>query len=162
MSANDNSKKNPVQSKQKPGELYIVSLLFITFVLFFYEAFGDNGILQGELNGPGSISQLIIVVGLIMLVLLFMQFIKKHYKEGTISQVVQTLFSKDLIAIITFIVLYALLLEKLGFILTSILFLFASMVILEPKKILNKLLISLVTVGTIVVIFRYVFQVLLP
>lgn len=162
MSTGDNGKKDSVQAKQKPGELYVISFIFIVFVLFFYQAFGDDGILQGELNGPGSISQLIIIAALVMLVALFIQFIKSHYKEESISKVIETLFSKDLIVTIISILLYAFLLEKIGFILTSILFLFVTMAMLEPKKLLNKLLISLGTVGIIVVIFRYVFQVLLP
>ncbi|NTW70957.1 MAG: tripartite tricarboxylate transporter TctB family protein [Eubacteriaceae bacterium] len=162
MSAKDKEMKQAAQSVQNPGELYFLLILFSVFALFFYEASKQNGLLQGELGGPGVIPQLMIGASLIMIVLLFLQFRKNHYKESYINDVIKTLFSKDLVAILGTVVLYALLLESLKFILTSSLFLFFSMALLDRKKFGHKLMISLATVAMIVLIFRYIFQVVLP
>ena len=162
MSENNNENQQPVQSDQKPGELYLLSLLFLVFVLFFYEALKNKGLLEGQISGPGIIPQLIAGGSIIMIAVLFMQFIKNHYKEGKVFEVIETLFSKNLVVIIVAVVLYALLLEKFKFILTSAMFLFFSMIALEPKKIINKLIVSTTTLAIIVLIFKYVFQVVLP
>lgn len=162
MSENINEKQQSSQSDQKPGELYLLFMLLLVFVLFFYEALKNKGIMEGKISGPGIIPQLIAVGSIIMIFILFMQFISNHYKEAKVFEVIETLFSKDLIVIIVAVVLYALLLEKFKFILTSAVFLFFSMIALEPKKIINKLLISTVTLAFIVFIFKYVFQVVLP
>lgn len=162
MSEINNEKQQPAQSNQKPGELYFLSMLSLVFVLFLYEALKNKGLLEGKISGPGIIPQLIAVGSIIMIFILFMQFIKNHYKEGKVFEVIETLFSKNLVVIIVAVVLYALLLEKFKFILTSGAFLFFSMIALEPKKIINKLIISTATLVFIVLIFKYVFQVVLP
>lgn len=162
MSENNDENQQPVQSDQKPGELYFLFMLFLVFVLFSYESLKNNGLLEGQISGPGIIPQLIAVGSIIMIAVLFMQFIRNHYKEGKVSEVIEALFCKNLVVIIVAVFLYALLLEKFKFILTSAMFLFFSMVALEPKKIINKLIISTATLVFIVLIFKYVFQVVLP
>lgn len=162
MSANDKEIKQPAQPVQNPGELYFLLLLFSVFSLFFYEALKQDGVLEGELAGPGVIPQLMIGASLIMVVMLLLQFRRNGYKEGKIINVINILFSKDLVAILMTVILYALLLENLKFILTSALFLFFSMVLLDRKKYFHKLMLSLASVAIIVLIFRYVFQVVLP
>jgi putative tricarboxylic transport membrane protein len=162
MAVNENKKKHPVQSNKKLGEIYFLVILLALFALFFYEAMGDKGILSGNLGGSGTIPQLMAAAALIMIALLFVQFIKQQYKEGKILEVFKSLFTKELIGIIVMVVLYALLLEKLHFVFTTILFLFFSMILLDRKRIANKLIISVATVAVIVLIFRYIFQVILP
>lgn len=162
MSAKDNEKQQLEESVQKPGELYFLLILFAIFSVFLYQSLKDKGLLEGEIGGSGTIPQLFTGAALIMIALLFIQFVKKNYKEGKILEVIKFLFSRDLIIIILLVVLYALLLESLHFILTTTLFLFFSMMFLERKKVANKLIISMATVAAIVLIFRYIFQVILP
>lgn len=162
MSENNNEKQQPAQSDQKPGELYFLSMLLLVFVLFLYEALKNKGLLEGKISGPGIIPQLIAVGSIIMISVLFMQFIRNHYKEGKVIEVIETLFSKNLVIITLAVVVYALLLEKFKFILTSGVFLFWSMLVLDPKNIINKLIISASVLTFIILIFKYVFQVVLP
>ena len=97
-----------------------------------------------------------------MSALLFIQLMRERYKEGKITEVIKSLFCREVIIIIVMVTLYALLLEKLHFAPTTMLFLFFSMVLLERKKPVNKFIISAGTLASIILIFEYIFQVILP
>lgn len=162
MSINEQEKQKSLQSGKKAGELYFLFILFVLFVILLKEALKQEGILEGVSGGPGIIPQLMSGAALVMVVLLFIQLMRKHYKEGKIIEVIKSLFCREVITIIGMVVLYALLLERLHFVPTTMLFLFFSMILLDRKKTVNKLIISAGMVASIVLIFRYIFQVILP
>jgi hypothetical protein len=145
---------------EKPGELFFIIILILIVAALLTESIKLKGIVQGTANGPGVMPQIISFMLLLLLVLICFQLIKK--KELKVMEVLQYLFSAEVIILLGLVVLFALLLERLHFELTALLFLWASMFLLERRDALKKLVISLFILGTIVLIFAYGFKVILP
>ena len=72
------------------------------------------------------------------------------------------IFTKEIIFIIILLFLYSLLLESIGFEIATLGFLFFSISYLSKKNTIRNLLISLLTVGIIIFVFKTIFKVILP
>lgn len=146
---------------EKPGELYFIIFLFLLTGAFLFESFKLKGIMQGSSNGPGAIPQLMSLTILFMLCLVCIQYVRNH-KEAAPVKVLRYLFSTEVITLLVLVTLYAFLLELLHFEITTLLFLWAGMFLLERRNPFKKLIISVCTLGSIILIFAYVFKVILP
>lgn len=150
-----------INKKEKPGELYFIFFLFLLTGAFLLESFKLKGVLQGSFNGPGAIPQIMSLTILFMLFLVCIQYVRNH-KEAAPVKVVRYLFSAEVITLLVLVTLYALFLELLHFEITTLLFLWAGMFLLERRNPLKKLIISVCTLGLIILIFAYVFRVIMP
>jgi hypothetical protein len=154
--------KQQLAKQQKPGELFFLIILFAIVGAFFVEAAKLKGLFQGTFNGPGTIPQLIVVVMTIMICLHGYGIYKKSSFSSEPLKIIQYLFSINVIALLIMVVLYAFLLEILHFKLTTFFFLFLLMYFFDRKRPLQKLAVSLGTLGFIIVIFAFLFEVVLP
>lgn len=145
----------------KPGELYFIISLFMLAGAFLIESLKLKGIIQGSSNGPGVIPQIMSLSILFMLCLVCIQYVRNH-KESAPIKVVRYLFSTEVITLLVLVTLYALLLELLHFEITSLLFLWVGMFLLERRNLLKKLIISVCTLGFLLLVFNYIFKVVLP
>lgn len=108
-------------------------------------------------TSPGAFPLFISILLLVFSVWIFIE----GSREGR-SKFKDKIFSKEIIVITILLVLYGLLLELIGFEIATFGFLFISISYLTKKDIFKNFLISLLTVGLIIFIFRTVFKVILP
>lgn len=162
MPKQEHMEQKKEQCVKKPGELYFLALIFIIMLLVFIEALEHPGIFPWDPKGPGFIAQIMSLIIMIITILIAIDIIRKDYKEGKISEVVQYLITKQVAAIIIIILIYALLLETLHFELSTLLLLVGTMIFLDRKKPITKIIVSVGTLLFILVVFQTIFQIILP
>jgi len=151
------------QSKPLPaGELKMLALLFVICVALFGDSLRSPGVFQGVSAGPGSIPQLVAGALILMVTGLVISHLRKGYKEGSFGDLVHYLFDKEVVLLIITVSIYGLIIEPIGFVPATILFLVGTMFLLDRKQLVKKLLISVLTVGVLYLIFSTLFQVVLP
>ena len=145
--------------------LGVVMLAFSAFYLVFAQQIKTRPKITPSYSGARVIPTLLGILLAILSVLLIIQGIRRmrsHQDDG------KKMDRGDMIAVtltIAVIVAYTLLLQYLGFILATVLFLFAQMTILAPKEKRNYLLFAIVAVvftALVFVAFRIGLNQLLP
>lgn len=156
-------KQQMEKQQSKPGELLFIIILFAIIGAFFIESARLKGLFQGSFNGPGTIPQLIVIAMIIMICMHGLMIYKSNRLSGKEAvKILPYLFSKNVLTLLILVTLYAFLLEILHFEITTFLFLFILMYFFDKTKPLQKLLVSLGTLGFIIAIFAYLFEVVLP
>jgi hypothetical protein len=164
----DNSNDAPdiieevVEKPLPKGEYKMLALLMIICGGLFYDSLNSPGLFQGVTSGPGSIPQLVAGSLVLMIVVLAIQSFVKGYKEGSFGEFIHYLFDKDVVILITTVLLYGLIVETIHFVPATFLFLVGTMYLLERKHLLLKIAVSAGTVGGLYLIFSTLFQVVLP
>lgn len=161
MPIKEHGKQQNIEHKQK-GELYFLIILLILFSVFLIDALKYEGVMEGRINGSGVIPQFVSVLVLIMIAMLAIKTFERSDKRIKIVEILRFLFCREVIIMITMITLYAILIEKIHFVPTTMFFLFFTMLFLDKTKIGNKLVVSTCTIASILVIFRYIFNIILP
>ncbi len=144
------------------GEFKMMAVMFVISLALFVDSLRSDGIFQGHSAGPGSIPQLVSGALVLMIIGLAIQFFRKHYQEGTFGDLLHHLFDKEVIILLVMLVLYALVVETIHFVPATFLFMVGTMYLLEPDKVVLKLIVSAGTLGLLYLIFSTLFQVVLP
>lgn len=144
------------------GEYKMMVVLFIISLALFVDSLRSEGIFQGHSAGPGSIPQLVSGALVLMIVGLAIQFYRRDYREGGFGDLLHHLFDKEVVILLIMLVLYALVVETIHFVPATFLFLVGTMYLLEPDKLVLKLVVSAGTLGLLYLIFSTLFQVVLP
>ncbi len=145
---------------QRPGESIFLVVLLLGLVRLFPEALRLPGIFQAEWAGPGSLAQLLLIV----LAALAGGLLVGALRTGSAALLptARYLFSRDAVLLLLTVIGYTVGLVPLGFELATLGFLVAAMYLLEPVKLVRKVVLALATVGVIYVIFAMLFEVVLP
>lgn len=152
-----------VSDHERPkGEYKMMLVLFIICVALFIDSLRSEGVFQGVSAGPGSIPQLAGGCTILMIIGLGIQYFRKGYKEGSFADLMHHLFDREVVILLTTLTLYGFILEPLHFVPATFLFLVTTMYLLEPKKLLLKILVSAGVLGVLYLIFSTLFQVVLP
>lgn len=132
---------------------------FSLIILSIFAFFQSFKISSNELTptSPGAFPLFISVLLLIFSVWIFIEGSKKD-----VSTSQDKIFTKEIIFLVILLILYSLLLETIGFEIATLVFLFLAISYLSKKNIIRNLLISLLTVGIIIFVFKTVFKVILP
>lgn len=145
---------------RKPGETGFNIILLLVSVFLFYQAYKIAGF--SALSSPGSIpmaASAIMVISACIIVL-------KEFARPPATGGFQAFFAQILpftIAVMCgLIILFAVVLQKLGFVLTGLVFLWVAIWFLQKRSPLSAALIALLCVVIIYVLFRLIFQVILP
>ncbi|MFT5210549.1 MAG: putative tricarboxylic transport membrane protein [Flavobacterium sp.] len=142
---------------RKPGELTFTLLLFLVSLTISYFAFNISDL--SSMSSTGSIP---------MLAALFLLFsslttLIKTSQMSTNSAAFSDLITPRILIFFASITLgYILIINQLGFLASSILFLFFSILVLHRQGPLLAILISVNALAVIYVVFRVVFKVILP
>jgi putative tricarboxylic transport membrane protein len=144
------------------GEFKMMLLLLVICVALFVDSLRSPGIFQGQSAGPGSIPQLVTGSLVLMIVGLAIQFLRKNYREGSFGDLLHHLFDRQVVFLLTTLIVYGLIVETIHFVPATFLFLVATMYLLEPKKLLLKVIVSAGTLAVLYLIFSTLFQVVLP
>lgn len=151
----------PVPALPK-GEYKMMLLLFIIALALFIDSLNSPGFFQGESAGPGSIPQLVSGSLVLMILALAVQTFRKAYKEGSFGDLLHYLFDKQVIVLLVAVTIYGLVVEAIHFVPATFIFLVSVMYLLEPGKLVLKLVVSAGTLGVLYLIFSTLFQVVLP
>lgn len=157
--------------ENKKFEMGEHSFLWITFaisVVFFIAAI----LLYKEHPGVGGDAAFPVVAAFIMLAGAVLSIFEAHHWEPAhpehltfkekIIQAYRMLFPDKTLLMCLYILLYALILNRLGFNISTCLYLFVSMVTLQPKKPLRSLIASILLTAMIYLCFGVLFRVRLP
>lgn len=157
-------KKRPLEK----GELGFVLVLGV-FSLVALIASLKMFLTAPSLNGEGTVPLITscILVGMIIIMLWEMRGCPGGFAKGTalgqkIKELLQYLFPGMVGVIVVYCIVYALLLNRLGFAVSTLVFLFASMVTLNREHKVRSFVISAVTLACIMVLFQSIFKVQLP
>ncbi|MCI1964944.1 MAG: tripartite tricarboxylate transporter TctB family protein [Oscillospiraceae bacterium] len=148
--------------KRAPGEVWFLGLLFLITLVLFIESRKLKGIFTGFTN-PGSLPQIFILVLFLLIILeLFKTLFREKFVESRLKKALGYLISRDVVSLLIMVVAYVILLPFAHFIVTSSLFLFGTMYLLDRQKPIQKILVSAGVIAAIQLIFHSLMQVVLP
>ncbi len=144
--------------KRRPGELAFALFLTVASLFLLYSAYGISGF--DALSAPGAIpmaTTLVMVIAAAVVVL----------RTARLPIVATETISKDIlpgtvILFVGFLIVFGLLLQPLGFVLTAALFLIITIKVLAKRGWGYTLTVAMGSLVVIWIVFRVVFTVLLP
>lgn len=151
------------------GELASILIFTIIGIIVFILSF-QIYIKNPVLSSQGAFPLLLGILMLIMSALMIFE-LKKYDKatytngsnvSGKVKELIEYLFPGKILPVIILIVFYAIALPRVGFIISTFLYLFLSMAMLKTKDIIKSLLASAVSVAFILIVFQFIFKVILP
>lgn len=148
------------------GEFFIFILLFVFVLFFFIESLKYDGVVQGVYDGPGAIPQIMLGVVLILIIACMVNLIKPLVKMKNwlveLKKITAYLLSLEVVVMSGLILLYAVLITKIGFIIPTVPFLLIGMLFLNRERPLLKLIVSIAFSVFMLLLFRYGLDVYLP
>jgi hypothetical protein len=143
---------------RKPGERIFCLLLVLGSVYLFWQAYNISGF--SSLSSPGAFPLAASAAMILASCVTFLNTLKIPAAEDV--RFVYHCFPPVVAFIMALILIYSVVLESLGFVLTSFVFLFISIQFLYRRSPLTTLAITLLSLIVVYIIFRLVFQVVLP
>ena len=144
---------------RKPGELVFAYLLFAGSITIAYFAFNISGL--SSMSSPGSIPMLAALFLLLSSLTTLIKTRGMSTTEGA-ANFVDLITPKLILFFASITFAYIMIINQLGFLISSILFLFFSILSLYRQGPLLALLISVNVLAIIYVVFRVIFKVILP
>ncbi len=156
-----------MKRKFEEGEFtFILLLLVISMVLFILSLrmYVDTPVLSGPATFPllTTILMIIILSSILWGSKKYNKFAKDRNILEKLKATLNYLFPQKIIQLIALIIIYVLVLPYLGFIITTFLFLFLAMLLFSKKNILQIFTISTGSIVCILIVFKYIFQIVLP
>lgn len=155
--------KKPVQLAPGARAFLVLLVLFSAFML--WQAFGISGF--SSITSPGAFPMLAALVMLLCLVVVLWSGRQSRVAEpaageGSFQHFVRAITPPVVLSFGLTIAIYMLLLDRLGFVVSSYLFLLASMRLLGSARWGLNLLVAALSLAAIYLIFQTVFSVVLP
>lgn len=149
----------PEPRRREPGETAFGYLILVISLLILHQSYAISGFSSVSSAGVfPMIASTVMAVSAAAIILRNRRLATPDPEIGIIRRVAPP----AVVVLTLLIVAYMLALEPLGFLLSSFLFLFASMLYLERRSPLLLLLVSAFSLGLIYLVFRTVFSVVLP
>lgn len=147
-----------------PGELSFMALIvaFSTFMLWASYNISKFESISSAGAFPMVCAAAMLITGLMSLAKTARAKLALEGGETLLQQFARRLAPPQLVLFAVLITIYMLLLERLGFLVSSYLFLASAMQLLGSRRTLLNLLISAVTLAAIYVVFQTAFSVVLP
>ena len=152
------SSQSPLIKTRKPGERLFCFLLVMGSTYLFWQAYNISGL--SSLSSPGAFPLASATVMVLASCVAFLNTLKSPAAEGV--RFVYHCFPPVVAIIMALILVYSIVLDSLGFILSSFAFLFISIQFLYRRSVLTTLTITLLSLIVVYIVFRLVFQVVLP
>jgi len=143
---------------RKPGEALFALLLSLLSLAAVWQAYGIAGF--EALSSPGAFPMAVTAIMVISSLVIAVDTIRSP-RDGT-SDLFRDILPPAAAVMALFILLYAVALRPLGFLPTSLIFLFVSILLLSRRGVLFSAIVSVGSLLAIYVIFRLVFSVLMP
>lgn len=145
---------------RKPGETGFNILLLLGSIFLFYQAYKIAGF--SALSSPGAIPMAASAIMVISACIIVVKDLARPKAEGGAKAFFTQILPFTIAVMCGLIILFAVVLQKLGFVLTGLVFLWVSIWFLQKRNPLSAALIALLCVVIIYVLFRLIFQVILP
>lgn len=145
---------------RRPGEIVFNAALFGFSLFMFWQAYQISGFSALSSAGafPMAMSAIMIIASAVVLV----RSLRLASPGGGWSGFRKEVLPPAVLVFSLFILAYSITLKSLGFLLASFLFLLVSIWYLERGRIGRTLLLAIVSIVGVYVVFRLVFQVVLP
>lgn len=148
-------------SPRKPGELFFIAVLIVFSAGALWLAYAIAGF--SKWSSPGVFPMLAAGTMLLSALFILRDAIARGVSAVAVgSESSMQILPRQVLIVTVLLVVYVLVMPTLGFLLDSGLFLFACITLLWKKPWWQTLLVTLVSLVTIHIIFRIVFQVILP
>lgn len=148
------------ETVRKPGEVFFATLWVILGALGYYFALDMTG---DSYSAPSVFPKLSSTVITLCGIVTLIKAAKREKPGPDEPGVFSYLLPRDVLVMISFVILYCVALPNLHFVPSSFAFLAAGMIYLyRGKKIVMPIIVSAGTLAVLVAIFRYVFLVILP
>ena len=146
--------------ERRPGELVFNAVLLIFSLFMFWHAYRIAGFSSLSSAGafPMAMSALMAVTSSTVLLRTW----RRRAARGGLQAFWVQILPQVAVVFSVFILGYSLLLKPLGFVVASFLFLLVSTWFLEGGRFKRSLLLSVVSIVAVYIVFRLVFQVVLP
>lgn len=156
------------ERKLEKGEISILILFSILSIVLFILSL-KMYIKDPTLSSQGAFPLLLSTLMIIMSIFMFFD-LRRFNKQSEFSsgllnnfkEVYKFLFPSRTILIILLVIIYAIALPRIGFVISTFLFLWISMIALKKENYLKTLLVSAGIVAFIFLIFQTIFKVILP
>ncbi|SKA71513.1 Tripartite tricarboxylate transporter TctB family protein [Thiothrix eikelboomii] len=145
---------------RKPGETGFNILLLLGSIFLFYQAYKIAGF--SALSSPGAIPMAASAIMVITTCIIVVKEFARPKAEGGAKAFFTQILPFTIAVMCGLIILFAVVLQQLGFVLTGLAFLWVSIWFLQKRSPLSAALIALLCVFVIYVLFRLIFQVILP
>ncbi|GGN22519.1 MULTISPECIES: tripartite tricarboxylate transporter TctB family protein [Marinomonas] len=152
------SSQSPFIKTRKPGERIFCLLMVMGSVYLFWQSYAISGF--SSFSSPGAFPLAASATMVLASCVTFLNTLKLPAAENV--RFVYHCFPPIVAVIMALILIYSVVLESLGFVLSSFAFLFVSIQFLYRRSVLTTLTISLLALIVVYIIFRLIFQVVLP
>jgi len=151
--------------RRLPGELAFALILLLSTLFLMWHAYGIAGF--SSITSAGVFPMLATGVMAVTMLVVIAQTTKTPREsaesgESLAVQFIRLLAPRELVLLSIAVLAYMLLLELLGFVICSYLFLVVSMTLLGSHRILLNLGVSALALAAIYLVFRSIFEVVLP
>lgn len=143
---------------RRPGELVFNLAMTLGSLFLLYSAYGISGF--DALSGAGAVPMATTAVMAICAGLILWETVRKS--RITTETLSREILPMPVLVTIAAIIAYALVLQPLGFLPTSFLFLWGMIRYLTRRSVVWSALVALATVGIVYLVFRLIFSVLMP
>lgn len=148
------------ESPRRPGELVFNAVLLIFSLWLFWQAFSISGF--SGLSTPGIFPMLASGLMVVSLLVILRGIVRQRASEAGLLKFLQEVTPFRHLVVLGLVLAYVVSMPLLGFLLSSGLFLFASIWFLWRRSLWITAGLSLLSLGLIYLVFRVAFQVVLP
>lgn len=154
------------KQEKKVGEMGLSIFLILFSIFVIYESYGISGS-DITISSPGAFPLFISIMMLVFSIWITIENygVSKNSNQ-TISRKLKAIrelvFSRDIVMTTIFLIAYALILARIGFVISTILFLWLNINFLSKNNNIKNLWIAILIVVIIVLIFNTIFNVVLP
>lgn len=146
------------EKERRPGELLFALFILLGSLALLWNAYGISGF--QSLSGAGSVPMATTAVMVVTALIVTLRTMRRPLVAG--ESIRADILPPTVIVFIAFLICYGLLLNPIGFLPTSALFLIAAVKLLSRRGWGFTLLVSLGSLLLIWLVFRIVFSVLIP
>lgn len=150
---------NEVQTR-RPGEVTFNAVLLAFSLFMFWQAYLIVGF--SSLSSAGAFPMAMTAIMSVTAAIALLRSARRRSPQGGVTLFRKEVLPPAVVVFSAFILGYSLLLQPLGFLLASFLFLVVSTWFLEAGRFRRAVLLSTISIVGVYVVFRLIFQVVLP
>lgn len=145
---------------RRPGEVVFTIILLVGSLVLLWQAYGISGF--SALSSAGAFPMAMSAIMVISLSVILLKTLRMPAPAAVFERLRTEILPATVVVFCGLILVYSLVLNTLGFILSSFLFLLAATTFLQGGRFKRALGLSLLSIICVYVVFRLVFQVVLP
>lgn len=145
---------------RRPGELVFTLILLLGSLFLLWQAYGISGFSSMSSAGafPMAMSAAMVATAAVVMV----RLLRRPGPSQALLRLRSEILPPAVVVFSLLILAYCVVLETLGFLLSSFLFLLAAITFLQGGRFARALLLSVVAIVCVYIVFRLIFQVVLP